>query len=106
MKKKRTKEEAKEKLEEEERKRREAIENDEKAETAFLEEEQNILRREKNDQINTKRIIDKMMLTKSDDGFCELLSNYKGIFFPNINITIYNMKYVPLRILRDFGSQQ
>lgn len=52
-------------------------------EDAFLEEEKKTIQEERNDQIRTKRLVDKMMTAPPhtvNDEVCQLLANYKGIF--------------------------
>lgn len=66
-----------------------------KQEDAFLEQEKEAVRIEHNDQMQTKRLIDKMMLaphSKQNGTICELLSNYKGIFLQKKNFTFLTTK--------------
>lgn len=60
------------------------MEREKQIEEAFLNEEQKAIQKEQADQMVTKRIIDKMMFAKPEDVgnvICELLANYKGIFW-------------------------
>ena len=47
----------------------------------FADEEEKIIRRENNDLVKTKRLIDNMMHRGNNSDIFELLSNYKGISF-------------------------
>ena len=66
-------------ISEKKKKEMEAIKNQE---DAFLTQEAEAMKKEQNDQMKTKRLIDNMMCTNaghSNEEICQLLSNYKGI---------------------------
>lgn len=69
-------------LEEKKKRERDEIEKNQREEQAFLESENNEIERENNEQLKTKRIIDKMVASTPNrmmNEMCELLANYKGI---------------------------